>query len=108
LVLFESKHCGSSVSFRPTWDALKSTLQTGWNADGLVVLEADGWANDWPEWLNIVGLPDVRLFPGDDPQSWFRFGGQRKVDALLAWLQDNCYNALSKRSDRIDTDKMEL
>jgi hypothetical protein len=54
-------------------------------------LRADGWANDWPDWLNIVGLPDVRLFPADAPLSSVRYTGQRTVADMLAWLQLHMY-----------------
>lgn len=57
-------------------------------------LEADGWANDWPESLHVVGLPDLRLFPGDDRAAPLRYGGDRNVEAILAWLRGKVFHTL--------------
>ncbi len=57
-------------------------------------LTADGWANDWPDWLNIVGLPDIRVFPADDRRASVRYSGPRNASALVSWLRDKAYGAV--------------
>lgn len=84
LVMFHSPHCGSSVAARPFWEKLLPLLKQ--SAPGVLVAEADGWANDWPDWFQISGLPDWLLFPADNRRMWKRYGGVRDAKPFLEWL----------------------
>ena len=97
LVYFRSDHCGSSKKFDPVWADLVDKLSG--KASTLILATADGWSNDWPDWVKVVGLPDVRLFPGDAKESPKRFHGDRgRFHPSLACRESNRRVALRRFS----------
>jgi hypothetical protein len=91
-VFFHSPQCGSSVGARPFWRALAVELRV--RAPAMVLVDADGWANDWP--LDLSGLPDFRLFPGDDKSRPKRYTGKREVVDAVAWLSAMAFNEVAR------------
>ena len=99
LIFFGSASCGSSVASQPFW---REVVKRVGQSPDLILGAGDGWANDWT--IELSGLPDFRLFPGDDKKGTRRYTGPRNADAMIAWLKDMAYNEIQ---DTLE-DKSEL
>jgi hypothetical protein len=62
VILFHSPYCGRSRQFYGPFKQLAESLA---GIESLLFAMGDGWANDFPRELGIVGMPDLKLFPKD-------------------------------------------
>ena len=95
LVYFRSDYCGSSKRFDSEWTLLVSRLKD-MDAPGLRLGVADGWANDWPDEVQVVGLPDIRLFPADEKKESKRFHGDRTAENIIKWMQPRALHPITE------------
>lgn len=100
LVYFRNDHCGSSVATDPIWKEFVELASARKSLHHLVLAVADGWANDWEDWVGVSGLPDIRLFPGDAKHDSKRFYGDRTPQNIWTWLETYAYHPLSASNDK--------
>jgi thiol-disulfide isomerase/thioredoxin len=83
-VMFHSPTCGTCQSLYAPFEQ----LARHYAGDArLSFLKGEAWMNDFPEWLRLSGVPDLRFFAADQRQRSLEFeGNDRSFDAMRRWL----------------------
>lgn len=85
-VLFHSPTCGTCQKVYAPF----AKLADAFAGDARVTfLKGESWMNDFPEWLQLSGVPDLRFFGADSGQASREFpGNDRSFEAMRRWLEE--------------------
>jgi len=83
-VLFHSPTCGTCQKVYAPFARLAESFA----GDARVrFLSGESWMNDFPEWLQLSGVPDLRFFGAASGRETREFAGNdRSFEAMRAWL----------------------
>jgi protein disulfide isomerase len=83
-VMFHSPTCGTCQSLYAPFDQ----LARHYAGDARITfLKGESWMNDFPEWLRLSGVPDLRFFGANSGRVSREFeGNDRSFDKMRQWL----------------------
>lgn len=84
LVKYYAPWCGHCKALAPTWEELGAAVAENPN---LVIAKFDSTANEVAG-LQIRGYPTLKFYPRDN-KSGFDFEGERDLESIKQWLQEN-------------------
>lgn len=83
LILFHSNGCGHCVAMKPAWDNVARSLQNAGLVDA-IAFEREQNPNEIEMAGDILGFPDIRLYPEGFPsKNYVRYSGDRSEDSLM-------------------------
>eukprot|EP01087_Luapelamoeba_hula_P021243 TRINITY_DN7391_c0_g1_i1.p1 TRINITY_DN7391_c0_g1~~TRINITY_DN7391_c0_g1_i1.p1 ORF type:complete len:604 (-),score=107.22 TRINITY_DN7391_c0_g1_i1:40-1851(-) len=89
VIMFHSPYCGRSAQFYPVFREAAQLLSLHVPRSQLAFAMGDGWANDFPRYLEIVGMPDIKLLPRNAKNAPIRWTGAPDTQAFVAWIREH-------------------
>lgn len=99
-VMFHSPTCGTCQSLYAPFDQLARHFA---GDARITFLKGEAWMNDFPEWLRLSGMPDLRFFGANSGQKTLEFeGNDRSFDKMRQWLEKQLQQQSTEQQQQHD------
>ena len=98
LIEFYAPWCGHCKSLEPIYKKLGQKYK---NEKSLVIAKIDATANDFPPEYKVEGFPTIYFAPPGKKSTPMKYDGDRTLDGLSKYLQDNAAVSLKKSKDEL-------